>query len=232
MVDFVLAITEVTEMGARYCVAGWRPDIQRMVRPLPGARHWTAYQLEKYGVKPGCMIRVAPTGAPYRQIYPHHTEDVVVDETVQSLASEGAFPWFGAGAPAVEESLEKAFDSALKASGAWHDVHTGVFVPAGTHTRSLVALEINAASLFLFEQEFDAKLSLRGQLTDQNGCYNLAVVSKTLREAWRDHGIDAVKRMIPEKGKLHIRIGLARPWSPTDDKPPDQCYVMINGVNW
>lgn len=232
MAEFVLAITEVTEMGARYCVAGWRPDLKRMARPLPGARHWTAYQLEKHSVRQGCLIKVRATGAPYQGTYPHHTEDVVIEEDVQSLGEEGSFPWFGAEAPAVEESLEAAFADSLKVSGSRYDVSKGVFVPAGSLTRSLVALEIDAASLFLFEQEFDDKLSLRGQLTDRNGCYNLPLVSKSLREAWRANGIETVRSVIPRKGKLHVRIGLARPWSPNDDKPPNQCYVMINGVNW
>ena len=231
MADFVLAITEVTEMGARYCVAGWRPDAKCMVRPLPGARNWTAYQLEKHSVRPGRMIRVTATGAAYRGTYPHRTEDTVVDETVEAVAGEGSVSWFGPGAPQVHGSLEEAFSGFLEVSGSWHGVNTGVFVPAGAQTRSLVALEIEAESLFFFERDYDDKLSLRGQLTDPNGCYNLAVVSRSLRETWRSEGIAAVKTLLPRKGKLHVRVGLARPWT-AENRPPNQCYLMINGVYW
>ena len=231
MVDFLLAITEVTEMGSRYCVAGWRPDAQCMVRPLPGGRNWTPHQLEKHSVLPGRMLRVSPTGAAYKGVYPHRTEDTVVEETVSVAPGDQPFPWFGDQAPYVHGSLEEAFSGFLQVSGSWHGVSKGVFVPAGVRTRSLVALEVEAGSLFFFEQDYDDRMSLRGQLTDRNGCYNLAVVSRSLRETWRAEGIAAVKCLLPRRGKLHIRVGLARPWT-AEGRPPDQCYLMINGVNW
>jgi hypothetical protein len=49
-----IVITEVTEMSSgNYCVAGWCPAQNRMVRPLPVGHNWSALQLEQYAIAPG-----------------------------------------------------------------------------------------------------------------------------------------------------------------------------------
>ena len=74
-----LLITEVTEMHAgAYCVAGWCADAARMVRPLPGGRHWTAPLLSEHGVAPGATIVVRPRATQPHGDYPHQTEDLLI----------------------------------------------------------------------------------------------------------------------------------------------------------
>ena len=56
-----LIITDVTEMhGGNYCVAGWKAQGQRMVRPLPNGANSTAGLLQQHGIAPGASIDVFP----------------------------------------------------------------------------------------------------------------------------------------------------------------------------
>ena len=229
MADLVLVITEVTEMRGSYCVAGWSPIAKRMVRPLPGGEYWSLQQLQlpKSGtfIRPGLKVQFSAADASPTGDFPHRTENMIVDGKIKGIVEDPSFSWFGDRAPAVDASIEDAFQGFLRVHSSSTGINKGAFVPAGSRSRSLIALEAEAESLSLF---VDEKSRLRGRLADPKGTYNLAVVSKSIRETWRLQGIDVVRSQLPTNGKLHIRIGLARPF----DNQPDKCYLMINGVYW
>ena len=233
MADFQLFITEVTEKGSLYCVAGWSPVAKRMVRPLPGGEYWSLQQLQlpKSGtfIRPGLKVQFSAADASPTGDFPHRTENIIVDGKIKGIAEDSSFSWFGDGAPTVDASLEDAFQGSLRALSSSHGINKGVFVPAGSMLRSLIALEAEAESLSLI---VDEKNRLRGRLADRKGTYNLAVVSKSICETWRVEGIDAVRSQLPRKGKLHVRVGLARPTARLGAELEDKCFLMINGVYW
>jgi hypothetical protein len=78
----------------------------------------------------------------------------------------------------------------------------------------------------LFEDNYQGRRSLRAYLNDGNACYNLPVVAKELREAYRANGVRGAQQLLPKQGNVHIRLGLARSWPGQLGK----CSLMINGI--
>jgi hypothetical protein len=164
-------ITDVTEMHqGNFCIAGWCGDMNRMVRPLPGGRNWTALLLETHGIVPGTTIdfqasaTTVPTGA-----YPHHTEDTTIDEATIQLVSRGPSHWTGRGAPPAATNLNDAFGGHVHTTGNWDRAKKGAHVKEGTHICSLAALNIDFNKLNFFEDTFQGKTSLRAYLEDFRG---------------------------------------------------------------
>lgn len=223
-----LLITDVTEMHAgNYCVAGWNPKTGSMVRPLPNGSNWTEAQLVKYDIQPGATIQATATGA-QGGLYPHRTEDTPIDLDSVKLVNAGPKAWFGVGAPPVEKTLAAAFEDHLKTTGSWDGAKKGAYVQEGTEIGSLAAVSISRSNLEFFENDYKGEKSLRAYVTDKDARYNLPVVAKNLRELYRSKGVEAVNKLLPKSGNLHVRVGLARAWK----QQPDKCTVMINGVYW
>ena len=233
MADFVLKITEVTRMRSLYCVAGWSPVAKRMVRPLPKGEYWSLQQLQFFGsdkiVKPGLQVRFRISNKALSGDFPHRTENVTVDEKIELAGKGASFIWFGDEAPYGASTLAEAFPVFLRGEKRADGAIKGNFIPAGSQTHSLCGLNLPAESL-RFKQEINYKgnKQLRAEFIDVNGRYNLPVVAKNLLDLYDSDGVDCVNRSLPTTGRLHIRIGLARPF----DNQPNQCYVMMNGVNW
>jgi len=233
MADFELIITEVTEKGSFYCLAGWCPIRKRMVRPLSYGEYWSSQQLQfpKSGtyVRPGHKVRFSATESRATGDFPHQTENIIVDRQIRGIIDDPSFSWFGDGAPDTVENLQDAFSGYLKNENLRNGVFKRNFVPAGSISRSLWGLSLKPSS-FQFREDlnFTGKKQLRAEINDMNGCYSLPVVAKDLLENYRSAGINAIPPLLPLKGKLHIRVGLAQPF----DNQPDKCYLMINGVNW
>jgi hypothetical protein len=223
-----LLITDVTEMHeGNYCVAGWNPETGSMVRPLPNGVNWTDVQLAKYGILPEVTIQATATGA-QSGLYPHRTEDTAIDLGSVKLVNAGPKAWFGTGAPPVEKTLAAAFQDHLKTTGTWDGAKKGAYVQEGTQIGSLAAVSISCPNLEFFENDYNGEKSLRAYMTDNDARYSLPVVAKNLRELYRAKGAAAVNKLLPNSGKLHVRVGLARAWR----KQPGKCTVMINGVYW
>jgi hypothetical protein len=155
---------------------------------------------------------------------PHRTEDTPIDPASINLISPSPEPWFGANAPPIAATLADAFEGNVRNNSVWNGCRQGVYVPAGVQTRSLWAVVAHRDSL-TFVEDFE---KLKSVLDDGAASYKLAVSSRALKEAWRNGGLAAVNQAISRKGKLHVRVGLAR----TFGNPADKCYVMINGVHW
>lgn len=222
MVD--IRVTDLTEMSpGNFCVAGWDPAGQRMVRPLPGGGNWTAATLQQFGIAPGSQLRVAPMGRANGE-YPHLTEDTVIDLGGSASVPAQAMPWFGIGAPATSATMQDAFQGQLQANKQFRGVNQGNYVARGSPSRSLWAVSIPRANI-TFSTEFE---KLKAVIVDGSGSYQLPVSSKALKEAWRAGGILAIQRSLPNAGQLHVRVGLARAFN----LAPDRCYAMVNGVDW
>jgi hypothetical protein len=98
----------------------------------------------------------------------------------------------------------------------------GVYVAAGTRSRSLVGIRIDRTRVS-FSEDFG---KLKAVLHDGTARYKLAVSSRLLKEAWRQGGLLAIRGALPDRNHYCVRVGLARPFG----NPPDKCYLMINGV--
>ncbi len=218
-----LLVTEVTEMhGGNFCVATWNPAARRMVRPLPNGANWTQGLLRPHGVTPGATISVVPTGRQAIAAYPHLTEDMIIDSQRIALVTPGPVDWFAPAAPPVSRSISQAFSGMVAHNSVWDDMRQGVHLPAGSQCCSLAAVAVPRANLDFIE-EFE---KLKATLFDGQYSYKLSVSSLALKDAWRQGGINAVKAAVPRSARLHVRLGLARPFG----NPPDKCYMMINGV--
>jgi hypothetical protein len=224
-----IVITDVTEMHqGNYCVAGWCPKSEKMVRPLPNGTNWTAAQLAKYGIQPGATIQVTSSSSAPGGLYPHRTEDTPIDSGTVKLVSAGPKTWFGAGAPPLANSLAAAFRNHVQTTGVWNGARKGAYVQEGIQIGSLAAVSITRPNLEFFENDYKGEKSLRAYIADSDARYSLPVVAKNLRELYRSKGVTAVNKLLPKNGDLHMRVGLARAWS----GQPGKCAVMINGVYW
>ena len=215
-------ITDVTEMhNANYCVGGWDAARNRMIRPLPNGGNWTAALLAQHGIAPGVTIRVMPDGVP-TGAFPHRTEDTPIDASVTAVMGGAFSKWLGAEAPPVSSSLGAGFDGHLRWNSEWSQTRQGVYVPAGTECRSLIAIRVGHTRISFLE-DFD---KLKAVVHDETGRYKLTVSSRLLKEAWRQGGLLAVRGALPNRNDYCVRVGLARPFA----NQPDKCYLMVNGV--
>lgn len=222
-----LIVTDVTEMhGGNYCVAGWDNQANGMVRPLPMGANWTIALLQQFGILPGITIDVVPIARHQNGVYPHRSEDTYIDAGQISIANAQPVNWLSANSPPVAGSVGQAFENHVTHSGQWNNALTGVYVPEGTQIRSLSATRLALNQIQLFQNEYNGKSSLRAYVNDGLHCYNLPVVARDLREAFRCGGVAAARQLLPMHGDVHVRLGLARAWA----GQPGKCYLMVNGI--
>lgn len=218
-------ITDITEMHrGNYCVAGWCAASEAMVRPLLQGSNWTAPLIAQHGVEPGATVRFNPINLQANSAYPHRTEDTNVSSAT-TLIHLGPINWFDDDAPPLAATLADVFENNVMSNSTWKEHKQGVHVLQGTQTVSLGAVAVNRKSLKFYE---DDSSKLRVKLNDGSDRYSLAVSARLLKETFQEHGIQAVNDLLPPRGKLHVRVGLARTW----EDEPNKCYVMVNGVYW
>lgn len=216
-----ILITEVTEMSpGTFCVAGWSNHGQRMVRPLPGGRNWSAALLAQAQVEPGATIRVIP-GAAANGPFPHRTEDTPIDPARIVRVGQMFGDWLGANGPPFARSLNEGFGGALQYNRMFQNIRQSVFVAPNTESASLVAIRANRDTLTL-TVAFDR---LKAIIMDLNGRYALTVSSRALKEAFKQGGLAAARAALPQRQEYCLRIGLARPF-----QEPPKCFAMLNGV--
>lgn len=220
-----LIITDVTEMhGGNYCVAGWDPQGQRMVRPLPNGGNWTAALLLQHAIAPGVQTDVTPMGQVANSVYPHRTEDTpIIAGSIQTVNGGEAYNWFGAAVPTTFPTISAAFGGHVAHNSIWNGNRQGIHIPVGTVVGSLGAVSLPRTAI-TFEEDFG---KLKAILDDGSASYKLAVSSHAIKLAWRQGGLNAVQNALPASNVFHIHLGLARAFG----DPPTKCYMMVNGIH-
>jgi hypothetical protein len=121
---YEIIVTDVTCYGSLYCVAGWDRLTGQMIRPEPpgakasdeSSRFWNSgYAGPGKTFAMGNVVRLVATGALPDFLFPHATEDRMVDlntpmNVLQTLDSQGVVAAVAAG---VSDSLTAAFNGAL-----------------------------------------------------------------------------------------------------------------------
>lgn len=231
MTTYEILITDVTCYSNLYCVAGWDLRAGRMIRPEPPDANM-AYEPSKFwaGQGPGRsfsvgnVVRIAANPPPAQFPFPHATEDriVVAGPTVQVLGALDSPRTVAAVAAGVSRTLGAAFDNALVRPPSGK-----AYVPAGHNGRSLGAIEITPAQLRFFEDAYPGKKTkLRARLVVDGNWYNLSVTADAARTRWLQNGLAALQGDVQASGRLHVRVGLSRPWGGR----PNECVAQINGV--
>lgn len=217
-----IVVTEVTLYGRLRCVAGWDMDRKRMIRPepAPGAFWDARFCGERTTFHPGHVVefRADQPDTPY----PHRTEDrVVLGEP--RCRQRLAWPRFLTILEEAEDAdLTGMFDGALIIEG--HHA----FVPEGRQCRSLGGLRVALGNLEVRDVGDAQEPKLRAHLTLLRRDLRLSVAAKDLRQLHVRDGVAAVRARLADAESLHVRLGLARLWTP--DHGTAGCYLQINGV--
>jgi hypothetical protein len=168
---------------------------------------------------PGHVVEFEGT-VPTKQPYPHASEDVVVErESLRKSGDKGQRVLAGAVGDSVVANLNVLFGRSLQRQ------NRSAYVPLGTKCPSLGAIEINRKDLQFSQKRWNDKpAKLRAILAKEQ--LDLSVTSTILRGTFSTGGVHAVEQSLPKEGKLHLRMGLARPFGDY----PDQCFLQINGI--
>jgi hypothetical protein len=217
-----VVITDVTDYGDLHCVAGWDLSSERMVRPEPAPQSfWPGANVGPGQIFwPGHIVEFEgdlPRGQPL----PHATEDVVVRRgTLQRVDRIGMADLASEIAGSVNADLETLFAENLVLNG------SSAHVPAGSNCRSLGAIEIDRASLRFSETNWNGRRKLRGLIegAEVGGAMNFGITATRYRAAFLSEGLAAASALLSANGRIHVRIGLSRPFAAR----PDECFVQIN----
>lgn len=220
-----LLITEITDMSAgTMCIAAWDAAGERTLRPLPDGHHWQSDSVRQLGLLPGSVIDVTAANKPHGGDYPHRTEDFEISGAHVAPLKHGGVDWFGEEAPDVATSIATGFGNSVSHTKVWKGRRQGVYVPRGTVCPSLIGINMHSGGIEFFE----AFGKLKARIQDGLVTYELPVSSHQLHVDFNGGGLAAVTNALPKNQPVHLRLGLARAWA----EHPEQCYVMLNGVNW
>lgn len=171
----------------------------------------------------GNVVGFSASAAPANFPFPHATEDRILDNVgsihvKQSVALNQVAAVTAAG---VSATLEAAFDAGLTRAPSGK-----AYVQDGHVGRSLGSIEVypNQLSLFVGTNVYNAKQQLRANLLIGGATYDLSVPADAARSRWKQSGVGAVVADMQASQKIHIRLGLARPFA------GNPCYAQINGL--
>lgn len=218
---FKIVVTEVTIYNKRLrCVAGFDPDRQVMVRPepAPGAFWEAKFCGPNTTFHPGHVLDF--DGARPETPLPHNTEDIVVRGKVRELSKLDGQAFKAVLRQAETCSPQKVFGGNLKFDGG------KAYVSPGTDCGSLSGLSVDAARIRFLDQVYKEDHKLRAELSIDGHRLNLSVGAKDFRQAFDKQGLAGASALLPEQGRAHVRLGLARAW----DAVPDRCYLQVNGI--
>ena len=232
MVDHLMIVTDVTLFNDIYCVAGWDVGLKRMIRPEPpntkansvAERFWPLACVGAGKIfSVGNLVKFVGDPAPQGFAYPHATEDVVVrpKTNIQVVDQLSLRDTANAVVQGISKSIADVYDNQLIRYG------TGTaYVPNGSQSRSLGALEIAPDQIVLHVGGTDAKPKLRAMLDVGNVSYDLSVPAVDARDGWLAKGITAFGKDVAGSNKIHLRLGLSRPWP----MRPNECFAQVNGL--
>ena len=232
MATYEILITDVTNYGALYCVAGLSAD-GTMIRPEPpgananweASRFWTGADAGPNQIfAVGNVVSFEANSPPGDFPYPHATEDrVVIQGCARQVLETVAYSDIRErAAPSVSLSLNDAFDGAL------------VLAPSGkphvlkdNHGRSLGAIEISTEDLEFHVNDYNPdKPKLRARLSENNTIFDLPVTADDINSGWKAHGLQTLANALEDHSRAHLRLGLSRPFA----AQPVNCYAQINGI--
>lgn len=216
-----IAVTEVTLYGPLLrCVAGFDLDREVMVRPEPGpARFWEARVCgANTTFHPGHVVSFLGERPP--TALPHNTEDVVVSGIPRRTGVLADYAFKRTLTRAEAFSPVQVFGEHLRFDG------DKAYVPAGAACGSLACQTVDGAEVALFDQVYKNEHRLRAGLSIGGHVLHLSVAAKNLKQAFENDGLAAAQALVPGDGRVHVRLGLARPF----DAAPDRCYLQVNGL--
>jgi hypothetical protein len=232
MTTYELIITDVTCYGNLYCVAGWDVANGCMIRPEPpganaaaeASRFWNAEWVgagKFFSV--GNVVRLDASAPPQNFPFPHATEDrlyvqgpnstVLRQHTLTQLAQT-----VRAG---LSDSLAETFGGELVRANSGK-----AYVPAGTPTCSLDAIEVTPDQISFYQDSPSGKPRLRAVITQDGVNYDLSVPADAARARFLAAGLATVEADAQASNLVHIRLGLCRPFAAM----PNACYAQVNGL--
>lgn len=215
-----IVITDVTMYGKLRCVAGYDATARVMVRPEPEPQgFWNAVYCGEHSVfHPGRVVEF--DGFKPDTPFPHRTEDIVVagQPTPTGVLSAKAFRTVLA--QAADVSVDRVFAERLVFEG------SKAYVPAGSECGSLAGLILPVDQVTLFVNEYNGKRRLRVRLPLRGRPVDLSVTAKDFRQIFERQGLDGANALVADSRRIHVRLGLARPWPDY----PDRCYLQTNGL--
>lgn len=218
--SFRIVVTEVTLYGKLRCVAGFDLGSRRMIRPEPAAgEFWPAIVCgSNTTFHPGHVVGFE--GDQPNTALPHRAEDIVVrgEPRREGVLAPDAFRRVLAGAAVL--SPDVVFQGLLRFDG-----HKA-YAPAGADCGSLAGIELRAEDLQLAERRFEGQVKPEAHLPLGGHLLHLAIAAKDIKQAHQRNGLDAARSILADADRLHMRLGLARPWH----EHPDQCYLQVNGI--
>jgi hypothetical protein len=233
MPTYKVLITDVTCYGNKFCVAGWDINRGKMIRPEPSDVN-PAYEASRFwdgdlagpgrAFSVGNMVKFEADRPPENFPFPHATEDRIVMGgsailIADAIAAEDIPKVVAAG---VSKSLYAAFDKGLT-----KPIGGKASVPREYKGRSLGAIEIQPRNIsFYTDAYFDKPPKLKARIDDGGVQYHVGVTAEALRTLWKRGGLDALSAYAQGGSRLHIRIGLSRPFHAR----PDECFPQVNGI--
>jgi hypothetical protein len=219
---YEIVVTEVTLYGSRLrCVAGYDRERGEMIRPEPeAAGFWPQIVCGPATTfHPGHVVRFQ--GRKPETAWPHRTEDVVIS---------GDPYWAGTlDSEAFRAVLRKTEHLTARLTFGGNLAFEGrrAFVPAGASCGSLACETMNASDLRLADDAFKDQHKLRVRVVVDGHVLELPVAAKDFKQAFLKDGVEAARALLPTKGRVQVRLGLARPF----DEKPDKCYLQVNGIH-
>jgi len=219
-----IIITDVTDMsGGHICVAGWSPDEERMVRPLPlhasGHPHWTADMARKDLFCPGNIITVEPTGQLPNRGKPHAVDDCLIRGTPTLTGNLSDEEMIDAVSGSIHDSVLSLFGDAFTDKK---------YVPENQGDRSLGAVEVRTQKV----RFYDDNKFICWFVDSDDEKYSFKITCRALNDLHMQSGIEGLNELKSGKRKAHIRLGLANAWDgrPDNNWNPKHCYAMMNGI--
>lgn len=233
MPTYDLIITDVTCYGELFCVAGWDLNNGGMVRPEPSTANAVAEASRFWGAQHagpgkffavGNRVRFDAAMPPANFPFPHATEDrVVIAGTHHAVLGQMTAAQM---VQTVAAGVVASIDECL--GGQLHRAYSGkAHVTAGTQTRSLDAIEIDPGSISFYEDNpAPGKRRLRTQIDEGGVEYDFSVPADAARTRFLAGGIAALEADAQASQRIHVRLGLCRPFAAM----PTSCYAQVNGL--
>lgn len=216
---FDLVVSEVTDLGGRVGVAGWCEPSGRMIRPILSAleTRWPADMAVPGRLAVGNVLRFAATGLPAGRPRPFAGEDVIVDPEPELIGRVNIPKLVEILRPSEASSVAAVFGDCLR---------DGSHVTVGAECPSLAAVRTWAGHTLTFDEwDGDGQPRLRCVFTDANGLrLSLSIVSRALREAYDQDGLDGLTDLSRRHRCAHVRLGLELPDS------SGRAYLRVNDI--